>query len=231
MLPRLHRVVPQNVVDICSYGFNEILNNVVDHSESDECFCYMDRDAVKVRFGISDEGVGIFEKIQKAFDLADRRHALLELSKGKLTTDASKHTGEGIFFTSRMMDNFSIGANELYYSKDRGEDGWLIGVKEQPDDKGTLVTMHVKIDAKHTAKDVFDEFSTVKTTGLQRLFPSPSLNTRARSLSPVRRQSGSWPVWQNSGRSIWTSKESRQSARRLPMKSSGYSLSSTRKSS
>ena len=31
---------------------------------------------------------------------------MLELSKGKLTTDSANHSGEGIFFTSRMFDVF-----------------------------------------------------------------------------------------------------------------------------
>ena len=52
--------------------------------------------------------MGIFKKIQKALDLLDERHAILELAKGKLTTDPKHHTGEGIFFTSRMFDEFTI---------------------------------------------------------------------------------------------------------------------------
>ena len=38
----------------------------------------------------------------------DKRQALFELSKGKFTTDPSRHSGEGVFFTSRMFDDFEI---------------------------------------------------------------------------------------------------------------------------
>ncbi len=40
--------------------------------------------------------------------LLDERHSVLELSKGKFTTDPSRHTGEGIFFSSRMFDDFGF---------------------------------------------------------------------------------------------------------------------------
>jgi anti-sigma regulatory factor (Ser/Thr protein kinase) len=42
--------------------------------------------------------------------------AILELSKGKLTTDPDRHSGQGIFFTSRMMDEFSILSRGAYFS-------------------------------------------------------------------------------------------------------------------
>ncbi len=38
-----------------------------------------------------------FEKISAALNLADKRQALFELAKGKLTTDPRKHSGKGVF--------------------------------------------------------------------------------------------------------------------------------------
>jgi anti-sigma regulatory factor (Ser/Thr protein kinase) len=87
-----------------------MVNNVIDHSESKEMLLSLERSAVNVEIMVRDYGVGIFTKLQREFDLSDPRHALLELAKGKLTSDSSKHTGEGIFFTSRMFDRFSIGS-------------------------------------------------------------------------------------------------------------------------
>jgi hypothetical protein len=49
---------------------------------------------------IIQNGVGIFKKIQNALGLEDERHAVLELSRGKLTADPARHTGEGIFFVA-----------------------------------------------------------------------------------------------------------------------------------
>ena len=86
-----------NIVDICQHGFNEIVRNVFDHSQSDSMLYRITRNAACVEFSVDDHGVGIFNKIQKDFNLDDPRHALLELSKGKLTSDPANHSGEGYF--------------------------------------------------------------------------------------------------------------------------------------
>jgi anti-sigma regulatory factor (Ser/Thr protein kinase) len=65
---------------------------------------------------IWDHGIGIFNKIKNMLGLLDERHAVLELTKGKLTTDPRGHTGEGIFFTSRMFDTFYILSGEVFLS-------------------------------------------------------------------------------------------------------------------
>ena len=44
-----------------------------------------------------DNGVGVFQKLQRAFNFQDMREGILNLSKGKFTTDSKNHTGEGIF--------------------------------------------------------------------------------------------------------------------------------------
>lgn len=45
----------------------------------------------------------------------DERDAILELSKGKLITDAENHAGEGIFFTSRVFDEFAVISGGLFF--------------------------------------------------------------------------------------------------------------------
>jgi anti-sigma regulatory factor (Ser/Thr protein kinase) len=121
---------PSNVLDICQYGFTEIFSNCADHSISDFAHIRIVLYYDEITIYIADDGVGIFEKIMTAFNLTDPRHALLELSKGKLTSDPTRHTGEGIFFTSRMFNEFTIMSGHLYYSKkltgDARDHEWLI---------------------------------------------------------------------------------------------------------
>ncbi len=151
--------VPPNVVDICQYGFTEILRNVADHSQSSKVAFGVSRDAIHIRLFVTDLGIGIFNKIQADFGLDDPRHALLELSKGKLTSNPQKHTGEGIFFTSRMFDEFCILSSSLFYSREnRGED-WLIEVEERNRRRGTYVDMEISPTSKRTIKQVFDRYS------------------------------------------------------------------------
>lgn len=148
----------KNVAAILDYGFTEIMNNANDHSEGRAVMV-----VVAVRDGIAsllvlDDGVGIFEKIAKALNLPDRRLAILELSKGKFTTDPANHSGQGIFFTSRMFDQFQIEANGLRYDHDAQQtDDWFWEI-DRPD-SGTLIYMRIAADSECTTKDVFDRFS------------------------------------------------------------------------
>ena len=82
--------VEKNIMEICHYGFTEMMNNVIDHADSKTVRIHIRRTVVSLHISIMDKGVGIFKKIQKYFELDDQRQALLELSKGKLTSDANK---------------------------------------------------------------------------------------------------------------------------------------------
>src|SRR4051812_47232393 len=120
----LLRQLPKNVVDIAHHGLTEMVNNAIDHSEGARVGVFVDRNGVRLTMLVTDDGVGIFHKITRALDLPDERLALLELSKGKLTTDPRRHSGEGIFFTSRMFDQFQIASGELIFDHDeaKGDD-------------------------------------------------------------------------------------------------------------
>lgn len=154
--------ISENVRDICHYGFTEMVNNVVDHSESRQATIAIRRTARSLHLMVLDEGVGIFKKLQDAFGLDDPRHVLLELSKGKLTSDPDNHTGEGIFFTSRMFDEFTINSGTMLFKRfNKRDDEWLIDVQEHPTATvdGTLIVMMINPRASHTTKEIFDRFS------------------------------------------------------------------------
>ena len=46
---------------------------------------------------ILDRGMGIFRKIQQALNLFNERYAILELAKGKFTTDPNHRAGKECF--------------------------------------------------------------------------------------------------------------------------------------
>ena len=149
--------VNDNVLNICAHGVTEMFNNVIDHSESTTARIVVYRSAAKITINIRDYGVGIFNKIQKALNLNDPQHAILELTKGKLTTDKSKHTGEGIFFTSRMFDIFLISSGTLVFHRRRTTDDWLFESDGAPVN-GTDVLLSIATNATHTIKEVFDKY-------------------------------------------------------------------------
>jgi anti-sigma regulatory factor (Ser/Thr protein kinase) len=148
--------ISENILQICNYGFTEIFNNALDHSESRTISIVTGYNARNIKLYVLDDGVGIFNKIQKALDLEDTKFAILELAKGKLTTAPDRHSGEGIFFTSRVFDTFYIMSATLIFFGHRDKD--LI-VDDKTEIKGTAVTMTIHRDSKTTIKSVFDEYT------------------------------------------------------------------------
>lgn len=150
--------MPNNVLDIWHYGFTEMFNNAIDHSGGSEIVVHIRKTAVTSEMVIFDNGVGIFKKIQNTMNLLDERHAILELSKGKLTTDPNNHTGEGIFFTSRMFDSFDILSGGVYFSHQFGkQEDWILE-REQFGD-GTGVWMELNNHTARTTKKIFDQYA------------------------------------------------------------------------
>ena len=94
---------------------------------------------------------------QLQINLPDQRYAILELAKGKLTTDPSRHTGEEVFFSSRMFDRFSIGADKTYYGHRIGNDSdWVMDWGNA----GTTVFMELSNHTARTPKRIFDQYAT-----------------------------------------------------------------------
>jgi len=150
--------MPDNVLHVWQHGFTEMFNNVLDHSAGTSAYVVLKKTAIKTELAIYDNGVGIFKKIQNALNLLDERHAVLELAKGKLTTDPSKHSGEGIFFTSRMFDDFEIFSGSVYFSHKFGDrKDWIM--EREKFSSGTSVWMELNNHTARTTKKVFDEFA------------------------------------------------------------------------
>jgi len=147
----------ENVNDICHYGIGEMVNNVLDHSEASNMQIEVHYNLVEISFLVEDNGIGIFTKLQKEFDLEDKNHAILELAKGKLTTDPSRHSGEGIFFTSRMFDEFSIWSEDTVFHGHENDD-WLF-IDRPTFVTGTRVYMQIERGSARTMKEIFDRFT------------------------------------------------------------------------
>ncbi len=159
---------PKNIQDICSYGVTEMINNAIDHSQGKKLELYWNDQGSEIEIIIQDDGVGIFKKISDALGLTDPREAILHLTKGKFTTDSKNHTGQGIFFTSRMFDSFSIMSHELSYMRTRSENDWLVETRKDVSTDGTAVVLTLDKHTKLKSIDVFrqyeeDEFGFEKT--------------------------------------------------------------------
>ncbi|WP_417909274.1 STAS-like domain-containing protein [Candidatus Electronema sp. PJ] len=151
-------VLPNNVTQILSYGFTEMLNNAIDHSQGHSVSISIEKYPLHSEILIFDDGIGIFKKIQEKFHLNDERQAVLELAKGKLTTAPEHHTGQGIFFSSRMFDRYAIFSGGVYFShKWNKPEDWILEC--DPLERGTAVFMKIANNSSRNIKAIFDSFT------------------------------------------------------------------------
>ena len=144
----MHLHLPDRVSTQCwgstQYGFSEMVNNAIDHSGSDRVVSRFWVDAATLVFEVQDDGRGAFARIREGLSLDDSFAAIQELSKGKTTTDPDRHTGEGIFFTSKVVDAFVLEANGLRWTVDNLRQDQAVGLSSQI--SGTLV--RCELDAR-----------------------------------------------------------------------------------
>jgi anti-sigma regulatory factor (Ser/Thr protein kinase) len=120
-----HFVLPPNVLRLVQQAFCELLNNAIDHSGGSHVTVSLRQTASQAQLLVSDNGVGLFERIAQSFSIASPALAMLELSKGKLTSQPDRHTGEGLFFTSRLADVFDLHANDAAFQQRAWDErGW-----------------------------------------------------------------------------------------------------------
>jgi len=150
--------IATNVLDICHYGLTEIVNNAIDHSDGQWLTLDACADEEEITLSVGDDGVGIFRKIARHLDLPDARLALLELAKGKLTTDPARHTGEGVFFTSRVFDQFVIRSGGLLFDHDDVDPVDVLRDHDHEQTR-TRVSMTIARNATRTLRSVFARYS------------------------------------------------------------------------
>lgn len=153
----LKKQVNTNTYEICEYVITEMLNNAKDHSRgsSAKLNAWFDKDTFYCT--ISDNGLGAFKTLQGPLKLSDIRDIIFELSKGKLTRDPSNHTGEGLFFSARATDSFSITANDYEFYRDNREEDWTL--REVKKTKGTRIAFEISKESQRDLKSLFDDYT------------------------------------------------------------------------
>ena len=143
--------------DLTRHGFTEILNNAIEHSKSAECRLRCAVDSHDLSFEIRDFGIGIFASIHEKFELPDEDAAVRELLKGKATTMREHHSGEGIFFTSKAADRFTVRSHRIAVTFDtKGDD---VRIEQGRFLKGTEAQFVVSVRSKRKLEEVFQEYA------------------------------------------------------------------------
>ncbi len=150
--------LPPHVARMIQHGFTELVNNAADHSGGSSVTVSLRQTPSHAQLLVSDDGCGVFDKICSAFDIANAQHAMLELSKGRLTSQPEMHTGRGLFFSSQLADVFDIHANGTAFQRRAWESGgWQPG-RPMPR-QGSSIYMSISLDTKRTLDQVLEAWS------------------------------------------------------------------------
>jgi len=151
--------LPKHVMRMIQHGFTELVNNAIDHSGGSSVTVSLRQTPTHAQLLVSDDGCGVFNKICEAFDIADAQHAMLELSKGRLTSQPNQHTGRGLFFSSQLADVFDIHANGTAFQRRAWEStGWQPG-RPLPR-QGSSIYMSIARSTTRTLDQVLEAWST-----------------------------------------------------------------------
>jgi len=152
--------LPLNVQKIWRYAITAMLNNAIEHARASAVICVVSRSRLCTIVGILDNGVGIFRRIQQdqkeaTGELLTTAEAASLLYAGGYTGAPKGHAGQGIFFTSRLMDRFAIRSDmELFtlHADEAEEDG---GERF----RGTAVQMALNNDSTRELSAVMNAYT------------------------------------------------------------------------
>jgi biotin operon repressor/anti-sigma regulatory factor (Ser/Thr protein kinase) len=153
----LKKLLPNNVHSIAYYAFTEMLNNAIDHSDSDQVDIKMQLSSRLFQFQIRDYGVGVFKNVQQGFGLDSEFEATQHVFKGKQTTAPEAHSGQGLFFTSRIADQFALSSHKAQYRVDNKHDEKVLG--DISFLKGTLVEFSILKRSRKKLDKLFADYA------------------------------------------------------------------------
>ncbi len=145
------------VSSIFYFALTEMVNNAIDHSGATEIEVLIEPGEGRLAFEVIDDGEGIFEHVRSKMGLGSALEALQEISKGKVTTMPEKHTGEGIFFSSKIACLFEIESGVLHWTVDNTLGDMAVGAAAQR--KGTRVRFESTLVPRQTLESLFAEYT------------------------------------------------------------------------
>jgi len=151
------RELKENISSILFYAFSEMLNNAIEHSRSKWIEIEISRNDINLNFIISDFGIGVFRNVMNTRNLNSEIEAIQDLLKGKTTTAPHSHSGEGIFFTSKVADTFILDSFGYRLRVDNTIDDVFIEKPEKMN-HGTKVEFNIALGSSRHLSEIFGRF-------------------------------------------------------------------------
>jgi len=153
----LEKFLNKNTMGIFNYAFTEMLNNVIEHSKSQSVNIQLNIKDNIISFLLKDTGIGIFNSLKNKFHIMDDYQCLDFLLKVKKTTMPEAHSGEGIFFTSKIADEFHIESSKIKLIINNILND--IFVEEIKKKSGTLIFFEIKCQSKKSLENLFKSYT------------------------------------------------------------------------
>lgn len=151
--------LPENIKSIFTYAFTEMLNNAIEHSKSHYIEVEINKLNRNLNFVVRDFGIGVFRNVMQQRKLQSELEAVQDLLKGKTTTAPQAHSGEGIFFTSKIGDVFILESFEYRLRVDNLIKDVFVE-KLDRSVKGTKVIFNISLQSRKHLNDVFKKYQT-----------------------------------------------------------------------
>lgn len=155
--PFIERLSPA-AKEIFTYAFTEMLNNAIEHSRSRMIEVTVWRDDGSAHFMINDFGIGVFRNVMRKRSLASELEAIQDLLKGKTTTASRAHSGEGIFFTSKLADEFILESFNQRLRVDNTINDVFIE-KPRRRKRGTRVLFRIVANTRRRMEEIFQNYA------------------------------------------------------------------------
>ena len=146
-----------NAASIINFAFSEMLNNAIEHSRSEKIKVTLYREKQSLVFSVRDFGLGVFETIKSKYGLVNDLEAIQELLKGKATAAPKAHSGEGIFFTSKAVDEFILESFGSVLRVNNIIEDVFVETRQRPL-RGTNVTIKLNCNTRRHLNAVFQAY-------------------------------------------------------------------------
>ncbi|MAG30466.1 MAG: hypothetical protein CL908_06165 [Deltaproteobacteria bacterium] len=143
---------------LVAYVVTELVNNAIDHSSGSQVRVSAEQQGTLLLLEIEDDGVGAFAHVREALGLPSELAAVQEISKGKTTTDAERHTGEGLFFTSKAVHFFRLASGAQAWIVDNRREDMAVAAVEPPL-QGTLASIEIDLTDVRSLRMLFEEYT------------------------------------------------------------------------
>ena len=149
--------LPANVRRLAQHAFTELVNNAIDHSGGTQVTVSMRQTAAHLQLIVSDDGLGLFQRIEQSFAISEPKLAMLEIAKGRLTSQPDRHCGQGLVLTAQLADIFDLRANAAGFQRRAWSQAQWHGLQPaaaQADRPGTSIFLAIALDTTRTLDEV-----------------------------------------------------------------------------